>query len=72
MGTGQGSDVADAWGLMSGNPTALVASATMDLPPANYSAGATVFASFSTTHPSGAYEVNTRARSAVRAWPCRV
>eukprot|EP00729_Bicosta_minor_P025754 gene25754-25099_t len=39
-------DPEEPWGLMSGNPTSLLMNEDLKLPPCNYSAGATVFASF--------------------------
>ena len=49
------SDLVEPWGLLNGNPTALVANKNLTMPKVNYSAGATVFASFTTD--SGSYEV---------------
>ena len=37
-------DVVDPWGLLEQKPTALVANLSMNRPPDNYTAGATVFA----------------------------
>jgi hypothetical protein len=42
------------WGLLSGTPNPLTLAPGLKPPPANYSAGATVFASFTTTDPSPA------------------
>ena len=39
-------DTTRAWGLLEGNPNALQLNGTLNIPPRNYSAGATVFASF--------------------------
>ena len=38
----------DSWGLTVGRPTALTPDARLALPPVNYTAGATVFAAFTT------------------------
>lgn len=48
------SDTKAAWGLLIGQPNALSHAPGLTSPPVNYSAGATVFASFTTTDPSPA------------------
>jgi hypothetical protein len=50
-------DVVDPWGLLEQKPTALVANLSMNRPPVNYTAGATVFAAFSALGSPGEYEV---------------
>ena len=50
-------DVVDPWGLLAQKPTALVANLSMNRPPANYTAGATVFAAFSVLGAPGEYEI---------------
>eukprot|EP01045_Picozoa_sp_COSAG04_P003528 COSAG04_NODE_144_length_22941_cov_54.823614_14_plen_154_part_00 len=47
----------DSWGLMVGRPTALTPDARLALPPVNYTAGATVFAAFTTRADPTEYEV---------------
>ena len=50
-------DLVSPWGLLQPKPTALVANASLSRPPANYSAGATVIASFGVLGSPGEYEV---------------
>ena len=45
-------DAKQAWGLLTGFPNALARNPGLTSPPVNYTAGATVFASFTTTDPS--------------------
>lgn len=53
-----GSDLVDPWGLLIPAPNALSRSPTMVSPPANYTAGATVFAAFTADGPGApTYEV---------------
>eukprot|EP01051_Picozoa_sp_SAG22_P027963 SAG22_NODE_9629_length_578_cov_1.615866_1_plen_111_part_10 len=49
-------DALDPWGLQTGAPSALTRNSSLSPPPGNYSAGATVFAAFS-TGATGSYEV---------------
>ena len=51
------SDLVRPWGLLEPRPTALVANTSLTRPPANFSAGATVIASFSTLGSPGEYEI---------------
>lgn len=47
-------DAKASWGLLTGEPNALSRAPGLTPPPVNYTAGATVFASFTTTDPSPA------------------